>query len=145
MWRLGNVGYCSHCDALHVGWNSPCVSILSGLLHCQLFIFPAGFLILKISLQFSLYTKCILLYFQIMVLGMTTNERMNAGRYKHFEHGNPFHRGALQNIADFCNVSFCGIKAKPSSDWLHSFDIKSVEKLPLLTAKDNYQYVWNVV
>ncbi|XP_063980286.1 palmitoyltransferase Hip14 isoform X1 [Diachasmimorpha longicaudata] len=80
--------------------------------------------------------------YQIMVLGMTTNERMNAGRYEHFKQGNPFHRGALQNIADFCNFSFCGIKAKPSSDWLHSFDTKHcVEKLPLLTGKDNYQYV----
>ncbi|XP_043267611.1 palmitoyltransferase Hip14 isoform X2 [Venturia canescens] len=80
--------------------------------------------------------------YQIMVLGMTTNERLNAGRYEHFKQGNPFHRGALQNLADFCNLSFCGVKAKPSSDWLHSFDLKeSVEKLPLLTAKDNFQYV----
>lgn len=79
---------------------------------------------------------------QIMVLGMTTNERMNAGRYKHFKQGNPFHRGALQNFADFCNFSFCGLKAKPSSDWLHSFDLKqSIEKLPLLAQKDNFQYV----
>jgi len=77
-----------------------------------------------------------------MVLGMTTNERVNAGRYKHFKQGNPFHRGALQNAADFCNFSFCGVKAKPSSDWLHSFDLKqSIEKLPLLTQKDNFQYV----
>lgn len=82
------------------------------------------------------------MYLQIMVLGMTTNERMNAGRYKHFKQGNPFHRGALQNAADFCNFSFCGVKAKPSSDWLHSFDLKqSIEKLPLLAQKDNFQYV----
>lgn len=77
-----------------------------------------------------------------MVLGMTTNERMNAGRYAHFKQGNPFHRGALQNAADFCNLSFCGVKAKPSSDWLHSFDHKqSIEKLPLLSTKDNFQYI----
>ncbi|KAK0090909.1 hypothetical protein PV325_000075 [Microctonus aethiopoides] len=80
--------------------------------------------------------------YQIMVLGMTTNERMNAGRYEHFKHGNPFHRGALQNIADFCNISFCSLKSKPSSDWLKSFDIEeTVEGLPLLNAKDNFQYV----
>ncbi|XP_066590663.1 palmitoyltransferase Hip14 isoform X2 [Prorops nasuta] len=80
--------------------------------------------------------------YQIMVLGMTTNERMNAGRYAHFKDGNPFHRGALQNIADFCNCSFCGVKAKPSSDWLHSYDLKqSIEKVPLLATKDNFQYV----
>ncbi|KAK0162418.1 hypothetical protein PV327_006195 [Microctonus hyperodae] len=80
--------------------------------------------------------------YQIMILGMTTNERMNAGRYEHFKHGNPFHRGALQNIADFCNISFCSLKSKPSSDWLKSFDIQeSVEGLPLLNTKDNFQYV----
>lgn len=80
--------------------------------------------------------------YQIMILGMTTNERMNIGRYKHFKNGNPFHRGALQNFADFCNFNFCGIKAKPSSDWLHSFDVKDgIEKLPLLTNNDNFQYV----
>ncbi|XP_043259622.1 palmitoyltransferase Hip14 isoform X2 [Colletes gigas] len=80
--------------------------------------------------------------YQIMVLGMTTNERMNVRRYTHFKQGNPFHRGALQNAADFCNLSFCGVKAKPSSDWLHSFDHKqSIEKLPLLTTKDNFQYI----
>lgn len=77
-----------------------------------------------------------------MVLGMTTNERINAGRYKHFSKGNPFHRGALQNAADFCDVNVCGLKAKPSTDWLHSYDLKhSVEKLPLLAQKDSYQYV----
>ncbi|XP_044582303.1 palmitoyltransferase Hip14 isoform X1 [Cotesia glomerata] len=80
--------------------------------------------------------------YQIMVLGMTTNERMNAGRYEHFKHGNPFHRGALQNLADFCNISLCGIQGKPSSDWLNSFDVKkSVEKVPLLNTKDTFQYV----
>ena len=36
---------------------------------------------------------------------MTTNERMNAGRYKHFhakkgEIKSPFHRGYLQNLID---------------------------------------------
>ncbi|XP_011501459.1 PREDICTED: palmitoyltransferase ZDHHC17 isoform X2 [Ceratosolen solmsi marchali] len=79
--------------------------------------------------------------YQIIILGMTTNERINAGRYKHFSKGNPFHRGALQNAADFCDCSLCGLKAKPSTDWLHSYDLKqSVEKLPLLSQKE-YQYV----
>lgn len=77
-----------------------------------------------------------------MVLGMTTNERMNSGRYSHFKKGNPFHRGALQNAADFCDCNFCGLKAKPSTDWFHSFDVnQSVEKLPLLAQKDKFQYV----
>lgn len=76
-----------------------------------------------------------------MVLGMTTNERINVRRYKHFSKGNPFHRGALQNAADFCECSMCGYQGKPSTDWLHIYDVKSsVEKLPLLIQKD-YQYV----
>ena len=43
---------------------------------------------------------------KVVCLAMTTNERMNAGRYKHFHknrHGHvesPFNRGILQNIAD---------------------------------------------
>ncbi|KAJ8667909.1 hypothetical protein QAD02_009572 [Eretmocerus hayati] len=81
-------------------------------------------------------------FYQIMILGMTTNERINAGRYKHFSKGNPFHRGALQNAADFCECSFCGLKAKPSSDWLRIYDVKQcIEKLPLLPQKDSYQCV----
>ncbi|KAL7294773.1 hypothetical protein TKK_0011708 [Trichogramma kaykai] len=80
--------------------------------------------------------------YQIMILGMTTNERINSGRYKHFANGNPFHRGALQNAADFCECGLCGFQPKPSEDWLHSYDLKhSIEKLPLLLQKDSYQYV----
>lgn len=75
-----------------------------------------------------------------MILGMTTNERINAGRYKHFNKGNPFHRGAFQNAADFCDFNLCGLKAKPSSEWLQADNAKDgVEKMPLLD--DNYQYV----
>ena len=42
-----------------------------------------------------------------MCLAMTTNERMNAGRYKHFHVGgrrgeirSPFNRGVIQNLVD---------------------------------------------
>jgi len=45
-----------------------------------------------------------------MYLAMTTNERMNAGRYKHF-HGkrgeikSPFHKGVLQNLVDVAGIT----------------------------------------
>ena len=47
--------------------------------------------------------------YQIAILGMTTNERMNAGRYSHFRHhghgghshASPFSRGCWQNSVDF--------------------------------------------
>ena len=45
-----------------------------------------------------------------MYLAMTTNERMNAGRYKHFhrKHGeikSPFHKGVLQNLIDVAGIT----------------------------------------
>lgn len=129
MWVTANT-------ALHSFW----VAILLGCQAYQVATPLLEFLNFKFStLNFFPFLSFPL---QILILGMTTNERINAGRYRHFDGGNPFHRGALQNAADFCDCSFCGLKAKPSTDWLHSYDIKqSIEKLPLLNTKDNFQYV----
>ncbi|CAG2059852.1 unnamed protein product [Timema podura] len=88
--------------------------------------------------------------YQIMCLGMTTNERMNSGRYKHFhtsgrtgmETRSPFHRGICQNLVDFSEFRCFGLLKPDSTDWLTRYDIKqSVEQVPLLSAKENYQYV----
>ncbi|XP_049956340.1 palmitoyltransferase Hip14 [Schistocerca serialis cubense] len=88
--------------------------------------------------------------YQIMCLGMTTNERMNSGRYKHFhttgrlgqETRSPFHRGLCQNLIDFAEFRCFGLFKPDSTDWLTRYDIKdSVEQMPLLSAKENYQYV----
>ncbi|PSN53756.1 Palmitoyltransferase Hip14 [Blattella germanica] len=87
--------------------------------------------------------------YQIMCLGMTTNERMNSGRYKHFhvsgrlsgETHSPFHRGFCQNLVDFAQFRCFGLLKPDSTDWLTRYDIKqSVEQVPLLSAKENYQY-----
>ena len=49
---------------------------------------------------------------QVICLAMTTNERMNAGRYKHFtrnRQGNiisPFNKGMVNNIADVTGKIF---------------------------------------
>lgn len=56
------------------------------------------------SLWVSLLLGCQI--YQIVWLGMTTNERINAARYEHFiPHGNgyksPYNRGKSQNLMDF--------------------------------------------
>lgn len=56
------------------------------------------------SLWVSLLLGCQI--YQIVWIGMTTNERINAARYEHFiPHGNsymsPYNRGKSQNLMDF--------------------------------------------
>jgi palmitoyltransferase ZDHHC13/17 len=46
--------------------------------------------------------------YQIVFIGMTTNERINRGRYKHFVERNgksPFHLGAWRNLVEFFQCS----------------------------------------
>lgn len=81
-----------------------------------------------------------LVRFQMVYLGMTTNERLNAGRYKHFHRtpkqpswlrhskfNSPFDRGICQNTADLfeLRVSFCGKSClQPQRiDWKTEFNI----------------------
>lgn len=86
--------------------------------------------------------------YQISILGMTTNERMNAGRYRHFTSNasgstrSPFHRGVFQNIIDFFHLRCCGLFNPDPTDWMTRYHIKTpIEQEPLLTNKENYQYV----
>ncbi|XP_046671938.1 palmitoyltransferase Hip14 [Homalodisca vitripennis] len=85
--------------------------------------------------------------YQISILGMTTNERMNAGRYRHF-HGSsggtksPFHRGKCQNLVDFLQLRCFGLFRPDPTDWMTRYQVRSpVEQEPLLNNKENYQYV----
>lgn len=84
-------------------------------------------------------------YFQISCLGMTTNERMNRGRYSHFiANGgkSPFSKGPLKNMVEFFECRCCGLVKPETKDWLTSFDLeKNIEHQPLLRHKDNFQYV----
>ena len=54
---------------------------------------------------------------------MTTNERINAGRYKHFsdpdscERRSPFDRGPLQNAVDFFGWRCLGACKPGNTDW----------------------------
>lgn len=80
---------------------------------------------------------------------MTTNERMNVGRYKHFHPVNdmnstrsPFDRGACQNIIDVLEIRCCGLFNPDNTDWMTQYQLnEKVEAAPLLTEKDEYQYV----
>ncbi|XP_078348223.1 palmitoyltransferase ZDHHC17-like isoform X2 [Oculina patagonica] len=65
--------------------------------------------------------------YQLFWLGMTTNERMNMSRYSHFTDDNgiqmlPFSRSLLGNIADFINMSLCGLVRPFQVDWYRQYD-----------------------
>lgn len=82
--------------------------------------------------------------YQIVVLGMTTNERMNRGRYRHFQAKggkSPFTRGPFNNLVDFLECNCFGMLKPLKTDWMTYFEFETnVEREPLL-ARDNYQYV----
>jgi len=86
--------------------------------------------------------------YQVVILAMTTNERMNQGRYKHFHRGprgvyrSPFDKGIWQNLVDFTQWR-CGGMLRPSRiDWTKQFEVDDDhtggDKVPLI---DSYQYV----
>lgn len=83
--------------------------------------------------------------YQIALLGMTTNERMNKSRYSHFltnKGKSPFSKGPMANVAEFFEIQCCGLYKHESKDWLVSFDLdKNIERQPLIRNKDNFQYV----
>lgn len=83
---------------------------------------------------------------------MTTNERMNRGRYRHFQAlggKSPFNRGPLSNFLDFFEIKTrCfGLHEPQNVNWMTSFEVSgksAVEHEPLLMrapAADNFQYV----
>ncbi|XP_063379743.1 palmitoyltransferase Hip14 [Cydia fagiglandana] len=56
----------------------------------------------------------------VVCLGMTTNEQLNRGRYRHFAARggrSPFSRGPLLNCVDFFNLRLCGLLAPRRADW----------------------------
>jgi len=80
--------------------------------------------------------------YQISCLAMTTNERMNAGRYTHFHkpsatssHGHshgrgmriesPFDKGWWQNIVDFIGWRISGILRPSRQNWVSTYDVES--------------------
>lgn len=88
-----------------------------------------------------IWVSCLMVcqIYQVMCLAMTTNERMNAGRYKHFHVGgrrgeirSPFNRGVIQNLVDVTGWSFGGILRPSRTDWSKQFEIDTE---PLLSSQ----------
>ncbi|XP_036432916.1 palmitoyltransferase ZDHHC17 [Colossoma macropomum] len=67
--------------------------------------------------------------YQIAGLGITTNERMNARRYKHFKVTatsieSPFNHGCVRNLIDFFELRCCGLLRPVVVDWTVQFSIE---------------------
>lgn len=65
---------------------------------------------------------CCQLYL-VVCLGMTTNEQLNRGRYRHFQARggrSPFTRGPVRNCADFFGCGFCGLVQPRPQDWMRA-------------------------
>lgn len=80
--------------------------------------------------------------YQIVFIGMTTNERINRGRYKHFMELNgksPFNLGPFRNIADFFQCSCFGLLNVKKRNWM-VFNDKELNNL-LTSDRDDLQYV----
>ncbi|KAM7366877.1 hypothetical protein PAMP_014815 [Pampus punctatissimus] len=66
--------------------------------------------------------------YQIAALGITTNERMNARRYKHFKVTatsieSPFNHGCIRNLIDFFEIRCCGLIRPVTVDWTTQYTI----------------------
>ncbi|KAG5672899.1 hypothetical protein PVAND_002987 [Polypedilum vanderplanki] len=85
--------------------------------------------------------------YQIVFIGMTTNERINRGRYKHFVELNgksPFNNGPLNNIADFFNCTCFGMCSVKRRNWMAfngHHDSKIIGNGSLLRLNENIEYV----
>uniref|UniRef100_A0A673CRG1 Palmitoyltransferase n=1 Tax=Sphaeramia orbicularis TaxID=375764 RepID=A0A673CRG1_9TELE len=67
--------------------------------------------------------------YQIAALGITTNERMNARRYKHFKVTatsieSPFNHGCIRNLIDFFEIRCCGLMRPVTVDWTTQYTIE---------------------
>ncbi|XP_074660253.1 palmitoyltransferase ZDHHC17-like [Tubulanus polymorphus] len=82
--------------------------------------------------------------YQVVYLGMTTNERMNLGRYTHFHtekrgvYHSPFHRGFLKNFVDLVGWRCFGLCRPSSTDWSKVYRLESMESNSM---KDGYHLV----
>lgn len=106
--------------------------------------------------------------YQVVWLGMTTNERMNHGRYTYLSgnypqahghghsHGedkeckhkvkNPFDRGPIRNLIDILDLQFCGLLRPNRIDWMNLYSLPgqntpSVGKMNFGVSRENYQFV----
>lgn len=86
--------------------------------------------------------------YQISCLAMTTNERMNLYRYKHFQDPktghirSPFSRGKIQNLIDFSRIRVPGFNPPDKKNWKSVFTLECCDSNQLLiNPHSNLQYV----
>jgi len=78
------------------------------------------------------FTLLLCQLYQVMWLGMTTNERLNISRYKHFqgekngETVNPFHRGLCRNLIDLMEWRIPPFCRRQGLDWRNLFTVDEV-------------------
>ena len=100
-------------------------SQLGSLMTCNPFV---AFMAANAGFHFCwVATLTVCQLYQIVILAMTTNERMNAGRYKHFHIDgkikSPFHRGIVKNAVDFCGWRCGGIfRVANSNEWYRRYE-----------------------
>jgi len=110
---------------------------------------PWVLFILIMALFHCIWVSClgVCQIYQVVFLAMTTNERMNAARYRHFQSGgrgvynSPFDRGWWQNIVDFLGWRLGGVLRPSLIDWTKQFSVPGSgdnDGQPLL---NNYQFV----
>ncbi|CAG0890076.1 unnamed protein product [Cyprideis torosa] len=71
--------------------------------------------------------------YQVLWLAVTTNERINYGRYPHFSKAadgklrSPFQRGLFQNTIDFFEISCFGLCQPEHRDWKKTFTMDGAD------------------
>jgi len=119
------------------------ISSLRAAMTCS----PWVLLMLIMCLFHFIWVSCLAVcqLYQVVVLAMTTNERMNAGRYRHFQsagrgnHKSPFDRGWRKNLVDFMGWRLGGVLRPSQVDWSKQFEVPGeADARPLL---NSYQCV----
>ena len=96
-----------------------------------------GFMAGNAAFHFS-WVSCLTVcqLYQISWLAVTTNERINMGRYRHFNENkhskkrSPFDKGCLRNSVDFCGWSWGGWCRPSKEDWFKRYSVdEESEKL----------------
>lgn len=85
--------------------------------------------------------------YQIIWLGMTTNERINAARYEHFipyekGYSSPYNRGKIQNLLDFIQCQCRRSRFLNEKIWFEFCDFNEyIDKELSPFMKNNLEYV----
>lgn len=133
----GVVFYKDHCNfVLNEGiWNALII-----LIECSPWV---GWML--INSWFHIFWVTILTsiqIYQIVFMAMTTNERINRSRYKHFierDGKSPFNLGILGNVAEFLQCDCFGLLKYKKKNWMVHSSLET-ENL-IITSETGIQFV----